>query len=382
MNKIEALGINDLTKLVYAEANAAIYDIVPQLAEVEELAREIVLDRLQVSAEQVAAARLTYLSGPGIDTKPIGVLKATQQQLTLRPGPHLDALRSMLEDLAPSEKMIAIERTAVRAQKRMTQSHANLSSMFDEPFIRLRAFEMRRAERVQQVAQHWPLASWLVGAGISDEDLLARILDELEIITESIDSVRQVVLEGGVWATDNVTGDQFTAGWQPATLQRGARLTNPFTRNLHQPRGPWRFPLIIDGALQELGHLSPSPVAAAANDVTAGSDEYKGLSYVMSGVVTAVGVAAPPVGAALATATALWNLFYDWRDYKDQQAAHRAVLDPGASLAVPPSIRQVEASIIGLVGSAVDATRAGGIISGLAFGVAETVIRLEQRADR
>jgi hypothetical protein len=91
----------------------------------------------------------------------------------------------------------------------------------------------------------------------------------------------------------------------------------------------------------------------------------------MTGAVLAVSIAAPPVGVALGVATALWNLFHDVADYQDQRDAHRAVLDPAASLAVPATTREVEASIIGLIGSAVP-----GVVPALAFGAAETVMRL------
>ncbi|MET9272081.1 hypothetical protein [Kribbella sp. NPDC003557] len=373
VRKVEEHRVPSLTELVYAEANAAIYDIVPQLAEVEDLAREIVLQRLKLSEEQVRAARLTFLAGPGVDRAPIGYLRSTRQRLTLRPGPHLTALRSMLADLAPSERMVQWERAAVRSQRDLVRGNPNLSYILDKSVMRLRAFELRRAQRVYEVSQYWPLVAWLVGTDptIDDDDLLARILDELVTISDAIRSVRSAVHDGGVWATDTITGAQAQAGWQAAGLTIGTTLTNPFTRNMHSPRGPWRYPLMIDAALQELGFLPPSPVAVAASSVTAGSSEYNGLSHLMTGGVLAVSLAAPPVGVPLGVTTALWNLFHDVVDYQDQRDAHRAVLDPASSLAVPPSLRQVEASIVGLVGSAVP-----GFVPALAFGVTETVMRL------
>lgn len=374
IQKVEALRVVNLTEGVYAAANEAIYDIVPQLAEIEDRAREIIDCRLDVSEEQVKAARVTFLAGPGVDTLPVAQLKATKWRLKLRPGPHLEALRSMLADLAPSNQMVEHERRAVRSQRELSSRNPSLRYILDRSVQRLRAFELRRAERIQEVAQYWPLVSWLEGTDpqVKDEELLDQILNELEIVTEAINTVRHDITARGAWPTDVVSGAESEAGVRPARVFPGTSLTNPFTRNMRRPRGPWRYPLMIDAATTELGHRPPSPVYAAAKSVTAGSNEYDGLSWVLTGATVAVGVAAPPVGVALGVVSALWNVFHDADDYADQVHAHRAVLDPALSLAVPPTTRQVEASIIGLVGSAIP-----GLVPGLAFGVGEAVMRVD-----
>ncbi|MDZ5492130.1 hypothetical protein U2F25_22120 [Micromonospora sp. 4G53] len=377
IEKVEAHRIGELTQAVYDQANEAVYEIVPQLVEIEQRAREIVDARLDISEEQVQAARETFLAGPGVATLPISYLRGTRWRLTLRPGPHLVALRSMLIDLGPSNKVIEQERRSVGSQIDYASRNSNLRYIVDKGVLHLRAFELRRAERVQQVTQYWPLAAWLVGTdpAISDKALLARILEELEIVTDAIDSVRKDVRDGGQWPADTVTGEQSGAGLTSSRLFLGTNLTNPFTRNMPTPRGPWRYPLVIDAAMTELGHRPPSAVHAAARSVTHGSDEYDGLSHLVTGVNIAVGIAAPPVGVALGVVSALWNLFHDASQYSDQSDAHRAVLDPAQSLAVPPSIRAVEASVVGLVGSAVP-----GLVPALVFGAAETVMRVNAQA--
>lgn len=369
---VQALGVGEMTTLVYEQANEVVYEIVPQLAEIEDLAREIVLHRLEVSEQQVEAACALFLLGPGVGSMPVSYLNSTRWRLTLKPGPATEALRSMLDDLGPTNQTAERTQQEIRSNRAMAARAPHLEPILDKSMLKLRAFQQLRAQRVAVAARHSPLVSWLVGTdpATSDQALLGLILDELETVTDAIAEVRAEVARGGAWPTDTVSGAQSEAGTQSARLFIGAGLTNPFTRNMREPRGPWRYPMMIDAAMEELGHRPPSAVYAAAHSVTAGATEYEGLNHLMNGTVLAVSLAAPPVGIALGVATALWNLYSDAQEYGARSAAHRACLDPARSLAVPPSLRDVEASIIGLLGSAVP-----GFVPAIAFGAAEVVMR-------
>ncbi|MEV8504953.1 hypothetical protein AB0368_08995 [Actinoplanes sp. NPDC051475] len=374
IRSVQALRVGELTTIVYASANEVVAEIVPQLAEVEELAREIVLDRLAVSEEQVAAACAMFLLGPGVGSLPVSYLSSTRRRLTLKPGAASEALRSMLDDLGPTNRMAERFRQEVRSNRAMAARAPHLEAILDRSLLKLRAFQQARAERVALAARHSPLVSWLVGTdpAVTDQAVVGLILDELKTVTDAVAEVRGEVAEGGAWPTDTLSAEQANAGLQSVRLFLGAGLTNPFTRNMLEPRGPWRYPMMIDAALEELGHRTPSAVAAAAHSVTGGSTEYQGLNHLMTGTVLAVSLAAPPVGVALGVATALWNLYSDATEYGATNAAHRACLDPARSLAVPPSFRDVEASIIGLLGSAVP-----GLVPAIAFGAAEVIMRIK-----
>jgi hypothetical protein len=369
----EARRISPVTTACYDAADDAVSELAGQLEAVENRARQIINSRLESSREDLLLAAETFLTG--LDIRQIGLggidRRVFRRALTLRPGPHIEALRDLLRDLVPLDREIAAARERYRQIERGPRFTSVRARLLAERADQIMTARVRRARRVHETSRIWPLTAWLTDLEprVSDADLLDRVIDEIVLVRDSIAAVKREASQFNDWPRATVTAEQHRRGVEAPVLSATDLGPNPFTQNMRDPRGPWRYPLMIGRALDELGYAAPSPVASAAQEAMGGATA-TGLVWMMNGGTAVLGVVFPPAGVVLGSAMAVWNLMIDLDERATKKAAYRAVLDPSQSLDVEPSLRGVIAGVIGVVGSVVPGW------GGFVVGSAEVVVRL------
>jgi hypothetical protein len=362
-----------VTEACRVAAQQLVYTLSAELEEVEKRARAIINARLDVSRQQLRTAAETFLTGLDIQSLDLRTIEDLPRDLLrLRPGVHLDALRLLLRDLVPLNRNIAA------AAHRYEELDEGLPTQWEtgrrlrrEAVEALAETRVRRAQRVHETSGKWPLAAWVtdLSPDVRDNDLRDRIIEELVLVRDAIPEVRAEARQVTDWPRETVTAARFRRGIRPATLDAADLGENPFATNMRSPRGPWRYPVIISRALEELGHAPPSAVASAAQEAMGGITA-TGLVWTMNGGIALLGAVFPPAGVVLGATMAVWNLMVDLEQHQTRRAAYRAVLDPAQSLDVEPSLRGVVAGVIGVVGSVVPGW------SGFVLGGAEVVVRI------
>jgi hypothetical protein len=369
---LEALDASPVAATCYAAAQALVNDLSAELERVEKRARAIINARLDVSQQQLQAAAETFLTGLEISRLDLRLIdKLPQGALRLRAGAHLDALRDLQRDLVPLNREVANAARMHRAIAEGPREYPRRERLLSERGEMLAKARTRRAERVHETSRRWPLAAWLTDLepDVRERDLLQRVIAELALVRDSIVAVRKEVTVGTDWPRGTVTAEQFRRGVRPPLLGIDDLGENPFATNIRTPRGPWRYPLMIGRALEEMGHATPSTVASSAQEAMGGVTA-TGLVWTLNGGIAVLGTVFPPAGLVLGATMAVWNLMVELDERATKKAAYRASLDPAQSLDVEPSLRGAVAGVLGVVGSVVPGW------TGFVIGGAEVVVRL------
>ena len=251
--------------------------------------------------------------------------------------------------------------------------------------MRYHAAQLAKANRILAVSGRWPIVAWLTDLDeeFTEDDLKDNVVEQIVIAIEAIAAVHEEVRRGNRWPVAGGVGyDPVVGAPERMTSPQSRKIVadpplvkpqhfekNPFTVNMREPRGPWRYPQMITRALEQTGHGQKSPLAAAAR-AAMGGEEAAGLGVMLGLGTGAVGVACPPLGVGLGVAMALWNLWFEWDKYKADANGYRAMLDPAWAVNTEPSLLGVVAGVLGVLSEVVPGKKA------LTFVGAEAVVRM------
>jgi hypothetical protein len=313
---------------------------------IEDRATEIVLPRLRASRRDVLSSRDRYFAG----LAQANVL--VDRTLPLRGGAltqRADELRTFLHDVAERR---------IKAQAAMDDFHRMAEPHFDRP--PQETIEAAGKDVVEQIhsvhrfvtdaAKTEPLLYWLV-------DWEADPVIDLEgrggndaMFAERIGQILR-----RAWTNSWTVQDRVAAA--PARLLATGEGTPEErlgdTLNDEDRAGPWRFPLIVAQALEDLGWADPSPQAASVSAAMAAPGGTWTTSFSFFGATLALSIAShvacPPFGVAVDVLIGTANLLAAIAKVEEHRVEYTAIFDQRQSIASSPEGREVAAAVAGVV---------------------------------
>ncbi|MFF8360305.1 hypothetical protein ACF063_43380 [Streptomyces chartreusis] len=320
------------------------------LIEVEDRATSIVLRRLRDSRAAAVRERDRYLTGlPTADPNARNIPLADAQ-----PGPAAEQLRMFLQEVA---RLRTEARAALTEFTRLAGRgvpHHEVLSARNEVLQKIAIVHRYVAE----AARTSPLLYWIVDWEAEPViDLDRRGGSDLILCLRVVDALRRC------WRSSWAVQDRVAA--MPARSSANAHGPTPEQRvgdtiEDVDEAGPWRFPTVIQQALDELGLAGPTPQAAAVSRTmaAAGGPWNQSLSFAAGSFAlsTAVHAILPPAAVVVDYALGAVDLFAEIGRHGERTQEHEAILDQAQALTPRPSGQEVAAAVIGMLIAPLDGT--------------------------